>query len=68
MISLNETDLPLYPRIWKTLHMQGIKYRVAWTSKIENTLVHSHLVNFASDDYACKIANNRKKIVLVLTK
>jgi hypothetical protein len=57
MISLNvkNLSLPLWSlNFGRPYTCTESMYMVAWTPKIENTLVHTHLVNFASDDYAAK--------------
>jgi integrase len=34
--------------------------------RIENTLVYTHLVNFATDDYVCKVAHDENEICLLV--
>ena len=59
-------------RHWKaTMEYQKTKdiLHVKWLlghKRIENTLVYTHLVNFATDDYTCKVAHNIDECTLLI--
>ena len=59
-------------RHWKaTMEYQKTKdiLHVKWLlghRRIENTLVYTHLVNFGTDDYVCKVAHNVDECTLLI--
>ena len=60
-IGMKESEIE-YQKTKDILHVKWLLGH----KRIENTLVYTHLVNFGSDDYICKVAHNVDECTLLI--